>query len=180
MKIALADAEEGRRRLASAGFAPAGPRSLEDNWVYDDARASLRGRRALLRVRAVAGSALLTYKTPAGDVADDRGYKVRLEYETRVADADVMRRILEGLGYQVSYRYQKFRQPFSAQDIVLTLDETPRGAYLELEGEPASIDRTAAQLGYGPEHYVTKSYLQIFTEHEDGPVRETIFDPEAR
>ena len=38
------------------------------------------------------------------------------------------------------------------------LDETPIGMWLELEGQPEWIDRTAAQLGFTAQQYVTESY----------------------
>jgi len=44
------------------------------------------------------------------------------------------------------------------------LDETPIGTYLELEGPGRWIDRTARQLGYRPEDYITQSYVALLVE----------------
>ena len=58
------------------------------------------------------------------------------------------------------FRYEKyrteFRQPRRAG--VAMLDETPVGVYLELEGTPHWIDRTARRLGFQESDYITASY----------------------
>jgi adenylate cyclase class 2 len=42
------------------------------------------------------------------------------------------------------------------------LDQTPIGDFLELEGSPAWIDRTACALGYSPDDYITASYGALY------------------
>jgi len=44
------------------------------------------------------------------------------------------------------------------------VDETPIGAYMELEGNARWIDRTARQLGFAPAHYITASYGSLYFE----------------
>ncbi|MGB0035232.1 MAG: hypothetical protein WBP79_07145, partial [Candidatus Acidiferrales bacterium] len=44
----------------------------------------------------------------------------------------------------------------------VVLDETPIGAYLELEGAPADIDRGAAQLGFSSSDYITQTYGGLY------------------
>jgi adenylate cyclase class 2 len=44
------------------------------------------------------------------------------------------------------------------------VDETPIGVYLELEGSPAWIDRTAFQLGFADKDYITASYARLYVE----------------
>jgi adenylate cyclase class 2 len=48
---------------------------------------------------------------------------------------------------------------------VVTVDETPVGWFLELEGEPAWIDRTAAELGFEEKQYLTESYGSLYLLH---------------
>ena len=43
--------------------------------------------------------------------------------------------------------------------------ETPIGVWLELEGEPEWIDRTAAQLGFTLQQYVTESYGGLWLKY---------------
>jgi hypothetical protein len=40
----------------------------------------------------------------------------------------------------------------------------PIGTYLELEGAPRWIDRTARALGFGPPDYITASYGRLYLE----------------
>jgi adenylate cyclase class 2 len=44
------------------------------------------------------------------------------------------------------------------------LDETPVGVYLELEGTPHWIDRTARRLGFQENQYITDSYARIYLD----------------
>jgi adenylate cyclase class 2 len=47
---------------------------------------------------------------------------------------------------------------------VATLDETPIGIFLELEGNPGWIDRTAATLGFSERDYIVESYGRLYLE----------------
>ena len=91
-------------------------------------------------------------------------YKVREELETGVDDPTATRRLLEGLGFFPRYRYQKYRTSFLLGSLVLCLDETPLGCFVELEGTPEEIDRVAERLGFSPEQYVRESYLELARE----------------
>ena len=48
--------------------------------------------------------------------------------------------------------------------LLLELDETPVGTFLELEGPGEAIDRAAKELGYGVKDYVLKNYLVLYVE----------------
>ena len=89
------------------------------------------------------------------------------ELEIEASDCATLQRILEGLGYGATWRYEKYRTYFelagAAGEIVL--DETPIGDFIELEGEPDWIDRTAVELGFGPAEYVTATYGALFEEY---------------
>ena len=56
----------------------------------------------------------------------------------------------------------EFRRRGSAG--IAMLDETPIGVYLELEGSPTWIDRTAHQLGFAEHDYITASYARLYVE----------------
>jgi adenylate cyclase, class 2 len=91
-----------------------------------------------------------------------------------------MRTIAERLGFQPVFRYQKYRTEYkqASGSGVATLDETPIGLYLELEGQPAWIDRTAKKLGYTEQDYITSSYGRLYQEwrerHKSAP-RDMLF-----
>ena len=143
-----------------------GPRDLEINQVYDLPRGVLRASGRLLRLRSAGGVWTLTYKGPGSSGR----YKSREEIETRVEDGDALHAILRALSYEPTFRYEKHRTAFHREGAAgeVTLDETPIGVFLELEGEPDWIDATAQQLGYKPADYITASYATLYREFREG------------
>jgi adenylate cyclase class 2 len=112
-------------------------------------------------------------------------YKVRIETETLLTDGPALAAIFLQMGYQPVFRYEKYRTEWSCStpsidgplfsgpaqpaelltanpSLHLVLDETPIGNYAELEGPPAWIDRTLAQLGVDPATCLTDSYGSLF------------------
>jgi len=166
--------------LACIGARPSGPRTLEDDLVLDTPERRILAQGGLLRLRRRGDRFLLTLK----GASDRRGeVKAMSEVETEVADGAAMRDLLARLGFAAASRYQKYRTPYTCplegcETLALTLDETPLGAYLEVEGEPRQIHRCTAALGFARDDYEVRSYLQI---HRDrGGAGEMLFDgPEA-
>lgn len=98
-------------------------------------------------------------------------HKVREEIEVEVANAEILTKIFEGLGMRGWFRYEKYRTTFAlpsasrwARDLLIELDETPMGTFVELEGPAEAIDRAARELGYSPRDYVLKNYLALYAE----------------
>jgi adenylate cyclase class 2 len=149
--------------VVRAGFRVVKRRVFEANTIYDTEDLSLRSTKRLLRVRSAGRHYTLTFK---GAPAVSR-HKVREELETPVEDATAMARILEALGYAPKFRYEKYRTEYrrGREDGLVLLDETPIGVFIELEGPPAWIDRTAAQLGLAESDYLTQSYGSLYLEH---------------
>ena len=163
IKLALPDVSSGRRLLRKAGFRILRSRVFEINVVFDTADRRIIGSGALLRLRVVKGRGTLTYK---GQAAGGHAHKVRDEIESPVENPAAMRLILERLGYQVIFRYEKFRTEFvrPGEPVVAMLDETPVGIYLELEGPPHWVDRAARLLGFAAQDYITSSYARLYFE----------------
>jgi adenylate cyclase class 2 len=99
-------------------------------------------------------------------------YKVREEIEVEVADAGTLARIFLGLGMSGWFRYEKYRTTFRLPDskawakgLLIELDETPIGTFVELEGPAAAIDRAAGELGFSKRDYVLENYLRLYVEH---------------
>ncbi len=151
--------EKARRLLSEAGAAVRHERTFEDNLVLDDAERALLKRGILLRLRRYGEQATLTVKCNA---AVEAGLKVREERETAVGDFDAARDLLAALGYAPAFRYQKYRTNFDLLGTVASLDETPIGTYLEIEGEPEVVRAAAARLGLDLAHGLTQSYMEIF------------------
>ena len=55
----------------------------------------------------------------------------------------MLQKILEELGLHVWFRYEKYREEFSADDVVIAVDETPVGMFVEIEGGEDAIHETA-------------------------------------
>ena len=163
VKIAVPSAEAARERLLRAGFAALHERAFESNEVYDTAAGELLLSSRLLRLRDFRGHAILTFKGPP----EPGPHKSRPEFETHVQSAAALRQILHGLGYRLTFRYEKYRTTLqrTAEPGHAVLDETPIGAFLELEGPPAWIDSTAAALGFTPANYILLSYGSLYREH---------------
>ena len=89
----------------------------------------------------------------------------REEREVRLENFDEMQVILERLGYKVTFRYDKHRTEYAiaGADGVATIDETPVGTFMELEGPPEWIDNTAASLGFLESDYITESYAALYS-----------------
>ena len=168
IKLALRDVKSGRALLRGAGFRAIRRRVFEGNDVFDTPECALRQRGSLLRVRQAGRVATLTYKGPA---AVSR-HKSREEVETQIPDAAIMVAILEHLGFRPIFRYEKYRTEYGHPDGggVATLDETPIGVFMELEGTPRWIDHAARRLGFAECDYITASYGRLFLEwrHRQG------------
>ncbi len=84
----------------------------------------------------------------------------------KLSDAGAMAEIIQRLGFHPVFRYQKYRTEYKqhGKSGVATLDETPIGIYLELEGTPAWVDRTARRLGFREEDYITESYGRLYLD----------------
>ena len=75
--------------------------------------------------------------------------------------------MLARLDFIPTFRYEKFRTAYRrpGEAGVATLDETPIGVYLELEGAPRWIDRTARRLGFAEADYSTASYYGLYADY---------------
>ncbi|HEU5453450.1 MAG TPA: class IV adenylate cyclase [Terriglobales bacterium] len=158
IKFRIGGAAELRRKLARAGFRMVTPRTYEDNQLYDFPGAVLRGRGELLRLRQYGKAWKLTHKAKG----NEGRHKSREETETSVEDGKALAHILGRLGLQPSFRYEKYRTEYSDGRGHVVLDETPLGAFGEIEGPARWIDRTAKTLGIAAAEYITDSYAQIF------------------
>jgi adenylate cyclase, class 2 len=149
-----------RKRLRESGFRIKKRRVFESNVLFDNLKRTLRKHGKLLRVRRVGRLGLLTCKGPS----EQGRYKKRWEIETLLHDTSAMEAILTHVGYHPVFRYEKFRTEYAARSGggKVLLDETPIGNFLELEGGPRWIDRTARQLGFSRSDYISRSYGHLY------------------
>ncbi len=161
VKLRSADVAEAQARLDRVGARLLHPREFEDNRLYDFPDRSLMNRGAMLRLRVTDRGAFLTYKDRA---RTETGVKVREEVETAFpwTEAGRLAETLGRVGMEVIFRYQKFRTTWESDGLHLTLDETPIGVFIELEGERGAIDRTATTMGCTPADYIAESYRNLY------------------
>jgi adenylate cyclase class 2 len=194
IKLKISDLPAFHRALKRMGARPAGPGTSkvhEENVIFDTPQGGLAKHGQLLRIRTempeVRGKpktgrpkqrVMLTFKRPPAQPADGGlestshgAYKVREEMEVEVSDAGNLSRIFEGLGMRGWFRYEKYRTTFRlpaskawAKGLLIELDETPIGTFVELEGPAAAIDRAAEELGFSKRDYVLKNYLRLYVE----------------
>lgn len=164
VKLKIEDLAAVRERLARAGAQPRGPELFEDNRVYDTPGRDLKASGKVLRLRTVGATAVLTLKSLPADTEPEGPYKHRLEFETKLEKPEQMQEILLGLGYELSWGYQKFRQSFGLGEVEILLDRTPIGDFLEIEGSPQGIETAARALGFDRPDFITKTYRDLQEE----------------
>jgi adenylate cyclase class 2 len=191
IKLKINDLRAFHRALKRMRARPVGSgtgRVHEQNVIFDTPVGGLAKHGQLLRIRTetpeVRGKTkgkgskqriVVTFKQPPTRSDSDntrRGrYKVRDEIELEVSEAGNLTKIFEGLGMSGWFRYEKYRTTFRlaaskawARGLLIELDETPIGTFVELEGPAAAIDRAATDLGFSKRDYVLKSYLVLHME----------------
>lgn len=158
VKIRIADVKTVRDKLLTLGAVLTRDRILEDNVLYDFPSGVLKAGRRALRLRKAGRRATLTFK---GSPQKSRSFKVREEFETAVAAAGQLRKILKALGLQPGVSYTKHRTQFRRGRLAVSLDETAAGSFLEIEGERHEIVRFARALGFGRADFIQADYIEL-------------------
>jgi adenylate cyclase class 2 len=175
IKLSFEHPAVARAAVLGAGATPIRARRLQDDCLLDTADDALRQRRCALRLRMESGKTLLTFKGPVQPAL----MKVREELETIVGDGPVLLHVLEELGFRVWFRYQKYREEFALEDVIVAVDETPVGTFVEIEGGDRGITEMADALGRTPRDYLLDSYRGLFVRHCEQrgvPVTDMLFD----
>ncbi len=160
IKFRVDDTRALARKLRKSGFRLVKPRTHEMNTLYDLPGEVLRARKELLRLREYGSEWKVTHKS--GGIKGR--HSSRVELETSVGDGKKMDAILRALGYEPSFRYEKFRAEWTDGKGQVVVDETPIGNFCEIEGASRWIDATAKKLGVSAEDYITKNYATLFEE----------------
>ncbi len=161
VKLRFDSPSAARAAILGAGASPLRGRRLQDDCLLDMPDERLRHRRCVLRLRMEPGRSLLTFKGPT----QPSPMKLREEIETVVADGERLLQMLEELGLTVWFRYQKYREEFAIADVIVAIDETPVGTFVEIEGSEHGITDLAHALARSPEDYVLDSYRSLFMQH---------------
>lgn len=158
IKLRFPNTDAARAAVLAAGAAPLRGRRLQEDSLLDSVDETLRLRRCVLRVRVESGKSYVTFKGPVQPSL----LKLREELETVVSDGPLLIRVLEELGFHVWFRYEKYREEFVLDDVVVAVDETPVGTFVEIEGGDRGIEDMAVALGRKPEDYLLDSYRRLY------------------
>jgi adenylate cyclase class 2 len=151
----LADIE---RRLQTMSARQIQPRTEELNLRFDLPRKPLQRAGRVLRLRRD-NSVRLTYKDGARVL---EGTSSRHEVEFAVSDFDSAQELLEALGYQVIFVYEKYRTTYQRSDAQIMLDELPYGDFIEIEGEVHQIHAIVRELALNGDTAIPVSYHALF------------------
>ena len=174
VKLKFDSPEAARAAVIAAGATPITPRRLQSDALFDTEERMLSARSQVLRVRIEAERSFVTFKSPA----DHPTLKLREELETAVVDGDRLVTILERSGFRTWFRYEKYREEFAFDEVVIAVDETPVGTFIEIEGTDRGITAAAFALGRGPADYIVDSYRTLFVrfcEERGVPVGDMVF-----
>jgi adenylate cyclase, class 2 len=163
VKISLPAGHSFPSALLSHGFQESAARVFERNTLFDTPDRGLKQRNEVLRIREAGAKFIVTWK---GKGVGSGPHKSRPEIETAIESAKNLRQILNNLGFDAVFVYEKYRTEFQHDaDGVVTYDETPIGEFLELEGNTTWIDATARVLGFAGGDYILESYVQLYLQH---------------
>jgi adenylate cyclase class IV len=168
LKAVVTDPVALRLRLLAVGAVPlfAGP--MTDR-RYDRA-AELAGRDEVLRLRtfegAAGGDGVLGWKGPARTVPG--GYKQREEIELPLArGGGAPDAFLAALGYEVVHTIHRWVEVFELDGTVLRLEGYPlMDDLLEVEGEPAAMERVIAASGIPREEFSPEPLAEFVRRFE--------------
>ena len=168
IKLPIGDLNEGIQKVQALATVLL-ERHLEDNILFDRNQGQLAKERMLLRMRTLKKAdtpheeikSILTFKGQP-EVTD--GAKKREEIECEISGADNLKTIFVKLGFETTFRYQKYRTIYRVSNVQLDIciDETPIGNFLELEGDILRIHEFATKLGYNRDDYITQSYVTLY------------------
>jgi adenylate cyclase class 2 len=174
VKLRFDSPEAAHAAVAAAGATLLRPRRLQSDVLFDNEQRMLSARSQVLRVRIEAGHSYVTFKSPA----EHPTLKLREELETGVDDGERLVAILLRSGFRIWFRYEKYREEFALDEVVIAVDETPVGTFVEIEGSDRGIVAAVNALGRGPADYIVDSYRALFVRYcsEQGvPIGDMVF-----
>lgn len=176
VKFLISDQAGLLQKIAGLGLNCIQERIYELNYRFDMPDGHLVSQRQVLRLRKD-NHVWLTFKGPG---ILEGGVLLRKEVEVVVSDFDATKRLLEALGYQIVMMYEKYRANYQLDSLVVSVDETPLGLFVELEGEsPDQIHKAAKALGLDWDARINLSYsalLDVFNRNTEHAFRDLSFE----
>ena len=169
LKGVVDDLDTRREAVVEAGGVLVFEGRLEDR-RYDTGDESLTGRDEVLRTRTYRGrggepQVSLDWK---GARSIDQGYRVREEHSLGVDSLETLEIILARLGYRVTMAIDREIAQFDLHGAIVRFERYPRmDDLVEVEGDPASIERAIALLGMRRAEFTADSLATFVQRYED-------------
>lgn len=164
VKIRVDNLNQIKKSILENGALLTKPRYLEKNTLYDYPAHSLYRKQQAIRIRCIEKKTFLTFK---GRPQPSRKFKIREEYETEVKNRKHVEKILKSLGLIPVFQYQKYRTAFRKKHLIIFLDETEAGDFLELEGQRNDIVNFAKILGFSRPDFIKTDYIQLLKREKE-------------
>jgi len=169
LKAVVPDPDALRHRLRAAGAVPRFMGRMTD--LRYDRAAELASRDEVLRVRTFLHpdgrvEAILAWKGPT--MRSPHGYKLREEIELPVSGATAdSGRLLAALGYRPVHAVERDVEVYRLGDATARLETYPHmDVLLEVEGEPAAIERAIAASGIPRSEFTAESLAEFVRRFE--------------
>ena len=162
IKIEIQNPQDFCGRLQALNPRILSARHFEENHLFDFPDKALQSRRSIIRIRQAGQKAILTYKGPP---KEEGIFKTREELETELESGTIALEILQRLGMREWFRYQKYRREFESDKVIIAVDETPIGNFVELEGSESAIDNLAFRLNIERSRFMRNSYYFLYLEY---------------
>lgn len=166
IKLPVDDIPKLISKIYSLGFDRIQKKLYEYNIVFDTPEGHLKKKNQLLRLRKIGDISFITFKQPVPLNQDINQYKIREETEVSVSEFTKTQSILLNLGYRIFFIYEKYREIFCHDNILIMIDQTPIGDYIEIEGSPDDIDMISKELDFKKSQYIIESYYSLFRRQE--------------
>jgi predicted adenylyl cyclase CyaB len=134
-----------------------------------DQKGALEARDEVLRLRSYDGTASYGVLAWKGPVSIRGGYKHREERETRLADAEAARAILEHLGYEVVMRIDRTTAEYrlGGGGAAIRIEWYPAmDVLVEIEGEPAAIEQAVRATGLARDRFLPEALAYFVADYE--------------
>ena len=132
-----------------------------------DKSGALEERDEVLRLRSYHGTASYGVLAWKGPVSVRSGYKHREEHEARLVDPEAALAILERVGYEVVMRIDRKIAEYRLAEAAVRMEWYPAmDVLVEIEGEPAAIERAIPATGIPRDRFLPESLPFFIAAYE--------------
>lgn len=159
VKLPVKDFKEVKGLLKKLKAKKKSRENLERNILFDHKSLKLKERDWVLRLRKFGKKNILTLKTKT---KGKKGFKVREEINLYFDDFEKMKEVFQKMGFFEAFYYEKYREEYVLKGLNISLDRTPVGNYVEIEGDYKKIEDFLKKIGAKIEETLSLSYYKLF------------------